>query len=1174
MTYKLLLSFTVAHIFVSIHACAFAAAQKPNLSAIKVGPHSVFYSIQFKSKTLTCLKLTKKAKEIVYAGKIQRRRWFFRFNEKSIARIRGEASRARAGGSRRGILLSRIKKLSKARREADRQCLNVPGASSSSSSQPSSGDAAIPRINGVAPQRGPLAGGTAVEISGEHLTSDTAISFGGAPLRDTVFVDTQHMRGHTPPASIAGYVDVLATNAIGSAVLPLGFAYVADSALTAEICANGRDDDGDGSVDEAPCETVDSYLTDWKFTGAVVDWVAFGNYPLYLETQVGRNVTMDTWGQACVGQTGLQKSPDEERDRYCIGRAPNFLEWDMTVPAQGNYVLTLGDLWSGQNHELYVDRGAGWERLPNIVGAQGVGILKHYVGPYPSQIFYLLHLKAGLNRFRIANGGSFFFVTSAVLAEPMKQNHSFENATHPHLHFKQADIDSIIGRRQAGTLSQEQRDLLQTLKDEADNALGITDFPALGRDRQGVLESLTYSGVLNQNTAHLAKAKELFLQEARWLQQMDGDYRDGDILMYGYDMRQAGTVVDLLESSFTSAERQEIHEILMIEAQRHALSNLAGQWWRFPEAGGWTSSHGQGGQLGLALYFTDELAKFYFDVSLLMMKTTLRDNIKIDGSYLQALGTYYGWDIRTMIYFTHAITRNPEVSAENLFEFGNRALQRYIHFMTYALGSTRLCMGPFGTENCASGFYGEMGSVLLPAADYYQDASIRWLFENTVGSSRKAYRIGRYLPEALLWLDSAVHPATPETVLPLGKNYREHDHAFMRTGWADNDVAYMSRCGLSANHSQKEHGSFILYADGYNYLQTYNGYDASEPWLQTEYKNLILIDGKGQGDPGTSMTSRMGQIDHFIHSSSVDYSLCDNSYGYNLNPSDPTSQPVDYSTRKVIFVRPSATRGGYFVMLDASKAQGTSAHRYEFALHPGCERVNNGCVNPIQATYENGQGFALHPAGTNSNLKVRFVEPAPADMSYSILPMPGDGNFPSYIKVSKTNLTQNGYFMAVLFPEAPDEQRLLPSLTRLAPASGQIGMQLGADTMIWSKDGTAINANGILSDGKVAFARNENGLSLAFALEGTYVEALGHRLSSSLATNLTLRKEGQTYAINVGDSAVDAKIGAVTISLSGLSASYTLIVDGQNQGIVTAQNGVVSFPLTISTVHEVSLVGS
>jgi hypothetical protein len=62
-----------------------------------------------------------------------------------------------------------------------------------------------PSISGTAPGAGPGAGGTVVNLTGDHFTGATAVRFGGAPATSFTVVDDEHLTAVSPPSATGLY---------------------------------------------------------------------------------------------------------------------------------------------------------------------------------------------------------------------------------------------------------------------------------------------------------------------------------------------------------------------------------------------------------------------------------------------------------------------------------------------------------------------------------------------------------------------------------------------------------------------------------------------------------------------------------------------------------------------------------------------------------------------------------------------------------------------------------------------------------------------------------------------------------------------------------------------------------------------------------------------------------
>jgi hypothetical protein len=96
-----------------------------------------------------------------------------------------------------------------------------------------------PTLTGVSPSSGPIAGGTAVTLTGSNFTSGATVTIGGASATSVVFVSATSITAVTP-AGAAGARDVRVSQTSGSSTLTSGFTYVAPGpALTAVAPASG-----------------------------------------------------------------------------------------------------------------------------------------------------------------------------------------------------------------------------------------------------------------------------------------------------------------------------------------------------------------------------------------------------------------------------------------------------------------------------------------------------------------------------------------------------------------------------------------------------------------------------------------------------------------------------------------------------------------------------------------------------------------------------------------------------------------------------------------------------------------------------------------------------------------------------------------------------------------------
>ena len=82
-----------------------------------------------------------------------------------------------------------------------------------------------PLITGINPPDGSTAGGAFITITGQNFTSDVAVLLGNSLVDNLSFVSDTQLVGNVPPATVPGFVAVIASQASGSDLLNPGFLY-------------------------------------------------------------------------------------------------------------------------------------------------------------------------------------------------------------------------------------------------------------------------------------------------------------------------------------------------------------------------------------------------------------------------------------------------------------------------------------------------------------------------------------------------------------------------------------------------------------------------------------------------------------------------------------------------------------------------------------------------------------------------------------------------------------------------------------------------------------------------------------------------------------------------------------------------------------------------------------
>ncbi len=196
--------------------------------------------------------------------------------------------------------------------------------------------APVPVVSGVSPAAGPLAGGTAVTITGTGFTGTAAVSFGGtAATAFTVVSDTQITA--TAPAHAFGVADVTVTTAGGGSATVAAdqFGYVAAPAVTDISSAAGP---VGGGTTVTISGTALAGATAVDFGG-----VAATSFTVVSATQITATSPAGVAGVVDVTVlTAGGLSPTVAADHFTYAPAPAVTKVSPTMgPAAGGTILTV-----------------------------------------------------------------------------------------------------------------------------------------------------------------------------------------------------------------------------------------------------------------------------------------------------------------------------------------------------------------------------------------------------------------------------------------------------------------------------------------------------------------------------------------------------------------------------------------------------------------------------------------------------------------------------------------------------------------------------------------------------------------------------------------------------------------------------------------------------------------
>jgi len=171
----------------------------------------------------------------------------------------------------------------------------------SASVGPNAGPLAAPTLTGITPVEGPVAGGTAVTLTGSAFTADSRVSVdGGAPITPTAVSGDGTSLTFATPAHAAGPVPVTVTTAVGTSG-PQTFTYIPVPATTGltpaqgpvgggttvTVAGSGFLADSTVSVDGSAPITPDSIAADGTSLTFTTPAHALGDVPVTVTTRGG-----------------------------------------------------------------------------------------------------------------------------------------------------------------------------------------------------------------------------------------------------------------------------------------------------------------------------------------------------------------------------------------------------------------------------------------------------------------------------------------------------------------------------------------------------------------------------------------------------------------------------------------------------------------------------------------------------------------------------------------------------------------------------------------------------------------------------------------------------------------------------------------------------------------------
>lgn len=368
-------------------------------------------------------------------------------------------------------------------------------------------------------------------------------------------------------------------------------------------------------------------------------------------------------------------------------------------------------------------------------------------------------------------------------------------------------------------------------------------------------------GVLGQleadGTAFAAKARDVALWLARNRAPSNDEFASGlrlQTMALGYDL--AGAVA-------TPGERAELRA-----AMRAFLDYMPSRFNYYCQAyNPYCGNHGMtaGAGIGLAvLALWDDVSATGRDslaVSLAfgesLVQKCLTDILPADGAYREGV-LYAGWIMRVGAPYFEARRRFDG------FDHGaDPRMQRMLEWLCYELSpdgtgrTNNLNDSPWSTRPLAM-----HGTILEWAQSRWQSGLARYLHDHVTG--QYGYNYGLYSDRVatILW-NQPIPALAPQTVLPAGRLFADRGLYYYRSGWTSgapgDEIAFAFSSGaFYGGHAQEDRNQFTLAAYGQRFAVDCGAVGSTATPKQSEAHNLVLVDGRGEHNAGSSVGTDAG----------------------------------------------------------------------------------------------------------------------------------------------------------------------------------------------------------------------------------------------------------------------------------------------------------------------------
>lgn len=699
---------------------------------------------------------------------------------------------------------------------------------------------------------------------------------------------------------------------------------------------------------------------------------------------------------------------------------------------------------------------------------------------------------------------------------------------HPRLLFTAAEVDSLRAKLQDGG---EDDAAWLAIRSWAIAALPLPVTSLLGswEGFHTVSQLGLATWIEPDGSAFAAKAREVVLYLVRNRTVTNDEFASSlrlQTMALGYDLAFGGA---------TPAERDELRDEM-----RGYLDYMPSRFNYYCQAyNPYCGNHGMtvGAAVGLAtIALWDDVAASGRDSLAAarafgdqLVAKCLDDVLASDGAYREGV-LYGGWIVRVGAPYFEARRRFDGVDFA-----ADPRLRRMIEWLCYELSpdgggrTNNLNDSPWSTRPLAL-----HNTVLEWAQMRWSDPLARYLHEHVVGPFGFDYGVYADRVATALWAQK-IDVVDPGEFLRRGRLFADRGLYAHRSGWktgaTGNEFAFSFFAGTFwGGHAQEDQGQFTLAAEGVRWATDCGAVGSSQTPKQTESHNLVLVDGRGQHNAGSSIGTD-GTMAASLLTGFADYLRADlaaayatyspfNAPGVPFPSSDWSwgydgGNPLERAGRLCLVVAGAETPP-YVLVADDIRKDG-SPHTFDWLLHTTASNTIDLGADPAL--------LAAPPAACD----VYFAHPRPADLVLSWAPWTHGGADPATSRIVARAETVEPRFFVALVPR--------PAATP-APAYSATGDSLSTtlaidwgavrDVAVFDPYGVPVTGE-VETDGRMALVRSgPSGPERWLLGEGTMLHAAGLDLVL-LDAPASAACAGDTVHLSRADVAFDAWAPAAVV---------------------------------------------